>query len=349
MMQKKFTFGIIGAGMIAEKHIEGLQKTEQAEIKWIARKDDTKLVEIQKKYGIPYGTTNFEEMLEDDTVEAVVITSPPALHYEHFKKCVAAGKHILLEKPAAIKREHIDEMVEIAEAHPELIISDCSARHARLQPKFKVVKDIIDSGKLGEVYFIHHNAVARQARPGIEYHPTAKWFLNKEIAGGGVLFDWGVYDLSFHLGLLNDWPEVEDAELIFMKNGLDKIDPETDIFDVEEHFAAHLKLSGGIRYYWERAANANMEAINETRIYGTCGGIKLSFCSWDNPNIEFFDVEDEGKGKARKETISVDMAGHDDNDALSAHFVRVLNGEEKVLMPLRLACKHLDVIYRLYS
>jgi predicted dehydrogenase len=348
-MEKKFTFGIIGAGMIAEKHIQGLQKTGRAEIKWIARKDDSRLVEIQKKYGIPYGTTNFEEMLNDENVDAVIITSPPSLHYEHFKKCVEAGKHILLEKPAAIKREHIDEMVKISEAHPELIISDCSARHARLQPKFKVVKDIIDSGKLGEIYFIHHNAVARQSRPGIEYHPTAKWFLNKEIAGGGVLFDWGVYDLSFHLGLLNDWPEVENAELLFMKNGLDKIDPGTDIFDVEEHFAAHLKLSGGIRYYWERATNANMEAVNETRIYGTCGGIKLSFCSWDSPDVEFFDVEDEGKGSARKETINVDMADHDDNDALSAHFVRVLNGEEKVLMPLRLARKHLDVIYRLYS
>ncbi len=348
-MEKKFTFGIIGAGMIAEKHIQGLQKTGRAEIKWIARKDDSRLVEIQKKYGIPYGTTNFEEMLNDENVDAIVITSPPSLHYEHFKKCVEAGKHILLEKPAAIKREHIDEMVKISEAHPELIISDCSARHARLQPKFKVVKDIIDSGKLGEIYFIHHNAVARQSRPGIEYHPTAKWFLNKEIAGGGVLFDWGVYDLSFHLGLLNDWPEVENAELLFMKNGLDKIDPGTDIFDVEEHFAAHLKLSGGIRYYWERATNANMEAVNETRIYGTCGGIKLSFCSWDSPDVEFFDVEDEGKGSARKETINVDMADHDDNDALSAHFVRVLNGEEKVLMPLRLARKHLDVIYRLYS
>ncbi|MBN2648460.1 MAG: Gfo/Idh/MocA family oxidoreductase [Prolixibacteraceae bacterium] len=348
-MQKKFTFGIIGAGMIAEKHIEGLQKTGKAEIKWIARKDDSRLVEIQRKYGIPCGTTNYEEMLNDDNVDAIVITSPPALHFEHFKKCVAAGKHILLEKPAAIKREHIDEMVKIAELHPELIISDCSARHARLQPKFKVVKDIIDSGKLGEIYFIHHNAVARQSRPGIEYHPTAKWFLNKEIAGGGVLFDWGVYDLSFHLGLLNDWPEVEDAELLFMKNGLDKIDPGTDIFDVEEHFAAYLKLSGGIRYYWERATNANMEAVNETRIYGTCGGIKLSFCSWDSPEIEFFDVEDEGKGSARKETIRVNMDGHDDNDALSAHFVRVLDGEEKVLMPLQLARKHLDVIYRLYS
>jgi predicted dehydrogenase len=349
MAQKPLTFGIIGAGMIAEKHIAGLQKTGIVNVKWVARSDGSRLAPFQKKYGIEKGTTQYTDMLNDPEVDAVIITSPPSLHYDMFRACVEAGKHILLEKPAAIKPEHLAEMVKLAEEHPELIISDCSSRHARLQPKFNIVKDIVDSGKLGEIYFIHHNAVARQSRPGIEYHPAAKWFLNKEIAGGGVLFDWGVYDLSFHLGLLGDVPEVEKANLLFMKNGLDQKAPGTDVFDVEEHFAARLELSGGINYYWERATNANMEAVNETRIYGTRGGIKLSFCSWDDNRVEFFDVSENGRGEARKKTTEVDMTGHDDNDALSAHFVNVLLGREKVQMPLSLAAKHLDVIFRLYG
>ncbi|MCF8360247.1 MAG: Gfo/Idh/MocA family oxidoreductase [Prolixibacteraceae bacterium] len=349
MAQKPLTFGIIGAGMIAEKHIAGLQKTGLVNVKWVARSDESRLAPFQKKYGIEKGTTRYTDMLNDPELDAVIITSPPSLHYDMFKACVKAGKHILLEKPAAIKPAHLSEMVKLAEAHPELIISDCSSRHARLQPKFNIVKDIVDSGKLGEIYFIHHNAVARQSRPGIEYHPTAKWFLSKKIAGGGVLFDWGVYDLSFHLGLLGDVPEVEAAELLFMKNGLDQKDPGTDVFDVEEHFAARLELSGDINYYWERATNANMEAVNETRIYGTRGGIKLSFCSWDDNRVEFFDVSENGRGTARSKTIVVNMAGHDDNDALSAHFVNALLGREKVQMPLSLAAKHLDIIFRLYG
>lgn len=345
----KLTFGIIGAGMIAEKHIEGLQKTGKAFIKWVARQQGKALEEFQLRFNIPHGTTNYYEILADPEVDAVVITSPPAIHYEMFKACVAAGKHILLEKPAAIEREQLAEMVRLAEAHPELIISDCSARHARLTPKFKKVKELIDSGKLGDIYFIHHNAVARQSRPGIEYHPSAKWFLNKALAGGGVLFDWGVYDLSFHLGLLSDVPAVEEARLLFMKNGLDRKDPGTNVCDVEEHFAAQLQLSGGIRYYWEHGSHANVEVPNETRIYGTKGGIKLALCSWESPVIEFFDVEDEGHGKARSEKIEVDMSGRDDNDALSAHFVNVLLGKEALQMPLSLAAKHLEVIYRLYE
>jgi predicted dehydrogenase len=348
-MKKIFHFGIIGAGMIAEKHILGLQKTGLVKIDWVARSNATLLKKFQKKFDIPKGTNNYREILADPEIDAVVITSPPQNHYQMFMDAVSAGKHILLEKPAAIKRQHIEEMVKIAEAHPELIISDCSSRHARLQPKFRKAREIIDSGKLGEIYFIHHNAVARQSRPGIEYHPSAKWFLNKEIAGGGVLFDWGVYDLSFHLGLLNDLPQIEDVDLLFMKSGLDNIDPGTTVFDVEEHFAVSMKFSGGLKYYWEHATNANMEAKNETRIYGTKGGIKLSFCSWDNPEIEFFDVENDGKGKARKEIIKVDMSKQEDNDELSKHFVNALLGREKVAMPLSLAAKHLDIIYRIYE
>jgi len=345
----KICFGIIGAGMIAERHIEGLLKTNEVYLKWVARSDEHRLGEFQRRYQIPHGTTDYRKILSDPEVDAVVITSPPSMHFEMFKACVAAGKHILLEKPAAIKREHIEKMVKLAEAHPELIISDCSSRHARLTPKFRKVKEIIDSGKLGEIYFIHHNMVSRQSRPGIEYHPSAKWFLNKEIAGGGVLFDWGVYDLSFHLGLLNDKPQLKKFDLLFMKNGLDRKDPGTDISDVEEHFAVSMKFSGGLSYYWEHASNANVEAKNETRIYGTKGGIKLAFCSWDKPTIEFFDVADDGRGVARKETIDVDMTGHDDNNALSSHFVNVLRGIEEVQMPLPLAAKHLDIIYQIYE
>jgi len=348
-MDRKIVVGIIGAGMIAEKHIIGLQKTGNATVKWVARENGSKLSEFQQQYAIPCGTVDYREILADPEVEAVVITAPPAFHYQMFVDSVNAGKHILLEKPAAIKPEHVFAMATLASDHPELIISDCSSRHARLQPKFRKVKEIIDSGALGEIYFIHHNAVARQSRPGIEYHPSAKWFLNKEIAGGGVLFDWGVYDLSFHLGLLNDEPVLENFNLLFMKSGLDTVDSGTKIFDVEEHFAVSMELTGGLRYYWERATNANVEATNETRIYGTKGGVKLSFCSWESPDITFFDVENDGKGNARKEIISVDMSQQEDNDALSAHFVNALLGKEKVLMPLSLAAKHLDIIFQIYK
>lgn len=347
---KKYNVGIIGAGMIAEKHIQAFQKTGRAEITWVARKDKSRLTEFTSRYGIPHGTADYRELLADPELEAVVITSPPYLHRDMFIDALRAGKHVLLEKPAAINRKQLHEMLEARHRFPHLKVLDCSCRHARLQPKFRFVREYMRSGKLGEVYFIHHNGVFRNGRPGIEYHPAAKWFLNKELAGGGPMLDWGVYDLSFHLGLFDDAPELKKVHHAFVTSGLDKKDPGTSVYNVEEHGMALLEFDNGLRYYWERAAHANVEAPHETRIYGTKGGLKFAFCSWDSPLITFFDSENDGNGNARRVDTEVDMSSHIDDDyALAEHFIGLLDGKEDPLMPIERAAKHLEIIFKVYE
>jgi len=350
MTEKIYNIGIIGAGMIAEKHLDSFLKTKRVKIGWIADLREDALTRVKEKFPIEQTTTNYMDILNDKSVDAVIICTPPPIHKTVFIDAVAAGKHILVEKPLAMNLADIDVMIEAEKTNPNLVICDCSARHSRLQPKYKVVKDIIDSGVLGEIYFVHHNCIWRQNRAGIEYHPTAKWFLNKAIAGGGPLFDWGVYDLSFHLGVLGDKPELTKIQNVLLKNGLDAVDPGTDIFDVEEHFSANMEFTGGMRYYWERANNANMETDSETRIYGTRGGLKFGFHSWDPAEIIFYDVDNNSKGTARKQVIEVDMSNHGGDDfELAAHYIRVLDGKEKVLMPLTLARKHLEIILECYK
>jgi predicted dehydrogenase len=224
---------------------------------------------------------------------------------------------------------------------------ECSGRHARLTPKFVKVKEIIDAGVLGEIYHIHHNSIWRQNRPGIEFHPTAKWFLDRSRAGGGPLFDWGVYDLSFHLGVLGDRSDLEEVVSVKLMGGLDEVDPGTDVYDVEEHFMVNLKLTGGISYYWERGGHANVEIPNETRIYGTRGGIKLGYCSWDDPVIILYDLDDQGK--AREQQITLDYSGQDDGYALSEHLIRVLDGTEEPVISMETAKKHMDIILKCYE
>lgn len=347
-MKEKYTFGILGAGMIAEHHILNLQKTGRATVKWIAATKPEKVRQVGAKYGVGHTTVDYSEILDDPEVDAVVVCTPPFLHKTMFVESLRAGKHVLVEKPLAMSLKEADTMIRVSRQFPRQKVMDCSARHSRLQPKFRRVKEIIDSGALGDIYYIHHNCVWRQSRGGIEYHPTAKWFLDKSVAGGGPMFDWGVYDLSFHLGILGDEVRLEKVDAVLLKSGLDAVDPGTEVYDVEEHFAAHLQLSGNIRFYWERAAHANMETPNETRVYGARGGIRLGYCSWDEPVIEFFDVDNGGKGKARKEIIDVDMDGHDDAYALIEHFINVLDGKETPAMPLELARKHLDIIFQCY-
>ncbi len=344
----KLKIGIIGAGMIAQDHIRNLNQLKGVKVTWVADINEKLLRKVLKSYRISNGTTDYTNILNDPEVSAVFICTPPSTHFEIFLSAVRAGKHILLEKPASISTGDMKGMIALAENHPELIICEASCRHARLQPKFGIIKKIIDSGKLGSIYYIHHNAATRQARPGIEYNPEAKWFLDKKISGGGPVLDWGVYDLSFHLGILSDLPELESVKSMTM-SGLDEKDPGADIFDVEEHAAALMKFKGGLTYFWERATHANVEVPSETRIYGTRGGLKFSFLTWDSPDIEYYYLTKGGKGKAKSKTIKMDMTRHGgDNFELAKHFVAVLLKGKKPAMSIALAAKHLKIISEVY-
>ena len=70
---------------------------------------------------------------------------------------------------------------------------------------------MIKGGRLGQIYLVKYTSRWRRNRSGIEYHPMAKWFLDKSKAGGGVGINWGIYDLSFIYGLFDDNLELEEA------------------------------------------------------------------------------------------------------------------------------------------
>jgi len=341
--QKKYNIGVIGAGWIAKAHMAFLQETGRAHITWIAARNPENLEKVRSDFAIPNKTHEYRDILEDPAVELVLIATPPDTHNEMFTESLKAGKHVLLEKPMALNREEMEEMMAVKAQFPELLAMECSARHSRLNPKFTLARELIASGALGEIYHIHHQGVKRQSRPGIEFHPIAKWFLDKSKAGGGPLFDWGVYDLSFHLGLLDDQPELEEVETVQMKSGLDDIDPESAIYDVEEHLVVHMKFSGGLSYYWERGVHAHMEVPHETRIYGSRGGLKLAYCTWDDPELTFYDLDE--NGKAHETRYAAECPEEEDGYYLTKHLIAVLDGIEHAAVSLETAKKHMEIIF----
>lgn len=341
---ERYNIGVIGAGWIAKAHMGFLKDTGRARISWIAARNPENLEQVRSDYGVPNKTQDYREILQDPSVDLVLIATPPHTHREMFVDALKAGKHVLLEKPMALNQEELDEMMRIRSMYPHLLAMDCSARHSRLNPKFTLVKELIGSGALGEVYHIHHQSVKRQARPGIEFHPAAKWFLDRSRAGGGPLFDWGVYDLSFHLGVLDDLPELEHVESARLMSGLDQVDPGTPVYDVEEHLLVHMQLSGGISYSWERGVHAHVEVPNETRIYGTRGGIKLAYCTWDDPELILYDLDH--KGKARESKFMKECPEKEDGFYLSEHLIAVLDGKEQEALSLDKARKHMEIILR---
>lgn len=336
---------MIGTGMIANMHAESILKIDGVDLVWISDLDQQKLDQFKGKYRVKNAALDYREMLEDEALRAIIVATPPSSHVAIFQDCINAGKHCLLEKPPAILEKDLVILESGIAEHPELVLAGCSSRHSRLQPKFRFIKEYISTGALGKIYYIHHNAVARNGRPGIEYHPEAKWFLDKSISGGGPMLDWGLYDLSFHLGLLDDRVEMASVESSFLTSGLDKVDTGTNVYDVEEHFMAVMQFEDGLKYYWERAAHAHMEASNETRIYGTEGGIRVSYCTWDDPKVEIFTSDGLVSGTKKKE---IDVSSQDDVLELLKDFVNAINNSLPPAMPLSLELKHLRIIQQIY-
>jgi predicted dehydrogenase len=341
-MPKIFKIAVVGAGMWGKTHISMFQAESRATVTWVYDLNPAMATEAQVKFGVKRVAKDVREILDDPALDAVVVASPPSTHVAIALDVLRAGKHLLIEKPMAIKREEVTAIVAEAAAHPELVSLEGSCRHSRLNPKFTFIKALIDSGKLGRIYHIHHNHLGQGTF--VEYNPNGAWAMDKSYAGGGPFVDWGEYDLSFHLGILGDQPQLKDVHA-FTITGLRDLSKLAPVVDVEMHGAAYMEFDNGLTYYYERGAGVHGETKNETRLYGTKGGLHFSYTTWEPKTIEYFHATD----KPEKEILTVDMSKHPahDNMAFVAHFLDCLEGKTQPRMPVSLAAKHLNILFDL--
>lgn len=338
---RTYNLGIIGAGMWGKVLARCFQQDPRARILWVNSAGEATSKAAAHELGSRW-TTDYREILADPTVDAVAIATPPYLHAQQLLDALAAGKHVLIEKPLAESPERVASIVRAVEQSPHLIVLEASARFTRLTPKYRLIKSLIQGGKLGQIYHIHHVYLMR--RTFIEHNPNAIWAMNRKLSGGGPFIDWGPYDFSFHLGLLDDTPELL-AVRSFTRNDLRDVSDLVAYSDIEQHGAAWLEFSGGLTYYYERGAGVHGETLNETRIQGTKGGLRFQFAPWDSNQIEFFFCE---HGKPCRETLTVeDTDALDPTLALTRHFLDCLDGQAEPLMPVSLAAKHIGIVFRI--
>lgn len=341
---KKYNLGIIGAGMYGRVLMRHFQADGRANLLWVNSASEGTTRSAAEEFGVENWSTDYRDVLNDPAVDAVIIATPPYLHAEQLEESLKAGKHVLLEKPIAESRESLQRIVKAVEDAPSLKVLEASCRHTRLTRRFKFIKDIIDSGKLGEVYHIHHNTLGRGTF--IEYNPNGAWAMNKKLAGGGPFADRGVYDLSFHLGLLGDLPQLKSVQS-FTRNDLRDMSKLVEFSDVEQHGAAWMEFDTGLTYYYENGGGVHNETPNETRLYGTKGGLRFHHYSWDSNEVELFTTEN---GELHKETLSVDTIGQpDDSLAITTHFLDCLDGKAEPLMTVPLAAKHMEILFRILN
>lgn len=148
---KKIIMGVISCSTMAQNHMRAILNHPDAELRMICDIDEAVLARAAKELHVTRTTTNYQDLLADPDIDAVVIVTPDQTHKQIVLDALAAKKHVLCEKPLALTREDCTEMIHAAEqAETKLMVGQI----CRYTPGFLMAKQIIDRGEIGELFFV---------------------------------------------------------------------------------------------------------------------------------------------------------------------------------------------------
>jgi predicted dehydrogenase len=149
---KKVNIGILSAGTMAQAHMEAVNNSDDAVLTAVCDIVKSKAQSAAEKYNIKQVYFNYQELLNDNEVDAVIICAPDQFHREMTIAALEAGKHVLCEKPMALTREDYRAMLEVSCGHPSQVLM--VGQICRYTPGFFSAKKLIDRGEIGELFFV---------------------------------------------------------------------------------------------------------------------------------------------------------------------------------------------------
>jgi len=150
----KLKVGIIGCGYFGSNLIRNFSQIDSTELYYACDLDENKLTPIKKNYPRIKITSNYREILSDPEVNMVVIAVPALKHHEIAKEALIYNKHVLVEKPMTVSAEEARELIELARQRNKILMVDHTLEYAE---QINKMKEIIDSGELGDIYYIRAN------------------------------------------------------------------------------------------------------------------------------------------------------------------------------------------------
>jgi predicted dehydrogenase len=196
---------------------------------------------------------SYEDALSAPDVDAVLVATPPASHFELAMRALNAGKSVVLEKPPTLRSSELDALGSAARLLGRHVMV---AENYYYKPLARALRELIGAGAVGDVLLVHVNALKAQ--------PAAGWRSDPELAGGGALFEGGIHwvDLLANLG-----PRVERVEgFLPGVNGTPAVDR-----SVLAVFRYSTGAIGTLSYSWETPSA--LRGLRLSRVYGREGSI----------------------------------------------------------------------------
>lgn len=190
---KIWNFGIIGCGVIAAFHRDAIQELENAKVIAVSSRSDQHVRQFAQASGSDW-TTDYHELLRRSDIDIVCVTTSSGSHFQIGMDTLAAGKHLVMEKPIALQASEAQLLIESAESKG-LTLSVISQR--RFEPHFIILKKLIDENKLGKLMLIEAGTPYFRTQ---EYYNSSVW--RGTIAeDGGAMMNQGIHQLDLLLWL----------------------------------------------------------------------------------------------------------------------------------------------------
>ncbi len=277
---KKMRVGIIGTGWIADAHIEAYKKQPDVEIVAGCDLVPGKAKAFFEKHGVEGVKTDYKddvEMLADKSLklDCVSVCTYNRQHAPCTIHALEAGVNVLLEKPMCVTLEEAIDIIK-AEKKSGKVLS--IGFQPRFNPNMQAIKKIVESGELGDIYYIQTGGGRRRGIPT----PFGTTFIEDETAGLGALGDIGCYSLDLVLNAIG-YPK--PLTVSGVKQAIFGKDPNCVCyhghseyaakFGVDDWAAAFVRLEGGIILDFRIGWAMNINTPGDTIILGTKGGLRV--------------------------------------------------------------------------
>ena len=265
----KLKIGIIGTGGIAHAHLHNYNDIEGVEV--VAGCDIVpgKAAEFFKNNNMPEAQAfdSAKEMLDKVKLDAVSVCTYAATHAECAITALEYGLPVLLEKPMCVTLDEAKAIITAEKKSGKFVTLGFQPRY---DPNIQQVKEIIESGMLGKVYYIQTGGGRPRNIPG------TLSFLTKETAGAGSCSDAGCYPLDFALNSVgNPKPLTVSATLSTYFGNNPKYCSFADKLDVDDFSSAYIRLEGDIILDYRMSWFMHMDTAGDFLFLGTEAGLKI--------------------------------------------------------------------------
>ncbi|KAJ0344699.1 hypothetical protein COL154_012321 [Colletotrichum chrysophilum] len=330
---------LIGAGAIARLHANAVKNMKDLGPYQLLAADPSQKARNGFKEAFPKAIMfeSGDEMLASSPAQdrdIVIVAVPPIWHHSTALAAIQSNRHVLCEKPVTMTTAELDDLLAAIQKTGRHF-GDCSVRFL-CNDALDRAREIVASGAIGSPYHVRLVNRIPRIRSGIEFQPDSKWFLDKEIAGGGIGFDWGPYDLGVLFDVLR--PVAATIHHAFMACPKTGADPTDQPITVETHIGATLtlKLESGaaVTLDYERASCVHGEHEATLNVDGTAGGLSWEWCpSFQNNAVkltQYVDVD----GIVDKQVEHFRTFSYDDvHGRPLVAFVDLVAGRRSVILP----------------